>query len=211
MSVSDLSVGWFDVLVLAMLLIGFWRGRSRGMSEELLDLFQWLLIVVTCGLLYKPLGGFVVTVAGTSRLLSYVTAYVVVAIAIKALFTVLKRTVGDKLIGSDVFGNLEYYLGATSGMIRHVCMLILFMALLNAREFTAPERAHWNRIQRENFGSINLPTIVSIQDQVFKGSFAGRAAQRYLKDQMIEPTKASRASKRKGIGRNDEIQNIIEE
>ena len=210
MNASDFSIGWFDVLLLGMLALGFWQGRKRGMSEELLDLFQWLLIVLTCGVLYKPVGGFLSTIAESGKLLSYITAYVGVAIAIKALFTLIKRTVGEKLIGSDVFGNFEYYLGAASGMVRHTCMMILFMALLNSREFTSSERARSKRVQKENFGNITFPTVVSIQDQVFKGSFSGVLARRYLKDQLIEPTLPQRNSKRQGRERNDDIDNLID-
>ena len=41
---------WFDFVVLIVLGIGVFRGRQRGMSEELLGLFEWLTIVVVSAL-----------------------------------------------------------------------------------------------------------------------------------------------------------------
>jgi len=44
-----LHFGWIDVLVLIALLVGFTRGRKRGMSVELLDVLKWLLVVLVAG------------------------------------------------------------------------------------------------------------------------------------------------------------------
>ena len=43
---KNFTLSWFDLVALAVLVVGLFRGRKRGMSEELLDVFQWLLIVV---------------------------------------------------------------------------------------------------------------------------------------------------------------------
>ena len=44
-STLDLSFNWFDLCVLAMLIVGIVIGRKRGMSLELLSVLQWLVIV----------------------------------------------------------------------------------------------------------------------------------------------------------------------
>ena len=77
---------WFDLLVLALVAYGIFRGRKRGMSEELLDVFQWLLIVVLGAMLYAPLGRILSHFSGFSPLLSYIIAYSLIALALKLVF-----------------------------------------------------------------------------------------------------------------------------
>ena len=53
---SDLTYNWFDLVVFVFLVIGVFRGRKRGMSEELLSIFQWLSIVLASANFYRPVG-----------------------------------------------------------------------------------------------------------------------------------------------------------
>jgi hypothetical protein len=36
------AFNWFDVALVLVLAFGFWRGRKRGMTKELLPTLQWL-------------------------------------------------------------------------------------------------------------------------------------------------------------------------
>ena len=60
MSIETLSLSWVDLAVALLLGVGLWRGRKRGLSEELLDIIKWTLIVLVAGLLYEPGGRFLV-------------------------------------------------------------------------------------------------------------------------------------------------------
>src|SRR5439155_838084 len=53
---ESLQFGWFDVLVITVLLVGVSRGRKRGMSEELLDVIKWALVVFIAANIYEPAG-----------------------------------------------------------------------------------------------------------------------------------------------------------
>ena len=44
--VTQVEVGWFDLVVAGFLVVGVLHGRRKGMTGELFDVFQWLLIVV---------------------------------------------------------------------------------------------------------------------------------------------------------------------
>lgn len=201
---KNLSVNWFDLVAVIMLVIGFIRGRKRGMSEELLDVLQWLIIVVVSALLYAPLGKFVSSFTHMSLLLSYITSYVVIAIAIKLVFTVIKRGVGEKIIGSDVFGSMEYYLGTVAGAVRYLCMLIFAMAILNAKYISEAELAALAKVQKDNFGSISFPTLGSLQQDIFNKSFTGQMARRYINNQLITPTAYGPDTQREGVARRRE-------
>ena len=75
MDLGDFQLTWFDLVVLGLVAYGIFRGRKRGMSEELLDVFQWLCIVVLGALLYSPLGKGLTQFAGFPLLLSNILAY----------------------------------------------------------------------------------------------------------------------------------------
>lgn len=211
MSVSDFQLKWFDLLVLALVAFGIFRGRKRGMSEELLDVFQWLCIVVIGALLYSPLGKTVSHFSGFSPLLSNVIAYTLVALVIKLLFSTVKRSVGEKLVQSDAFGRFEYYLGMIAGSVRCLCILIFALSFLHAKYISDAERAATAKMQADNFGSISFPTLGSLQQSVFYESYAGKFIKKNLHEQMIKPSTASTGPRRDTIGRRRErsVEEII--
>src|SRR2546422_7022308 len=115
MSMDKFPINIFDLVVVGVFAAGILRGRKHGMSEELLSLIKWLTILVGCALLYEPIGElFASSSAVFSRLSCYVMAYVAGGLLILVLFAGLKRLLGGKLLGSDLFGGAEYYLGMGS-------------------------------------------------------------------------------------------------
>ena len=161
-ALPSLSVSWVDVLVVGLLIVGVIRGRKRGMSEELLDIFKWTFIVGLAGLLYEPGGRWLARISMFSLLFSYVFTYVVVALLIFSAFVFVKNKLCEKLVGSDVFGRGEYYLGMAAGAYRYVCVLLVAMAFLNARHYNAAEIAAKDKYQDYNFGTKLIPTLPDI-------------------------------------------------
>jgi len=188
MALDKLPIGWFDFAVVAVLLVGVLRGRKNGMSEELMPFLQWLVILGAGAYLYEPLGVFVIQNAGSSLLFGYIVAYLVLAAAVKGVFTALKRASKGKLIGSDVFGRGEYYLGMGAGTVRFACGLMLALALLNARLFSYAEVAAMQNFQMKEYGSEFFPTHQTIQQQVFVKSFIGPRIKESLGFLLIKPT-----------------------
>lgn len=205
MSASDFQLTWFDLLVLALVAYGIFRGRKRGMSEEILDVFQWLCIVVVGAMLYSPLGKLVTHYSGFSPLLSNIIAYTLVALVIKLLFSTVKRSVGEKLVHSDAFGRFEYYLGMIAGSVRCLCILIFALSFLHAKYISDSERAATAKMQADNFGSISFPTLGSLQQSIFYESYAGKFIKKNLREQMIKPAMgASGGPKENTIARRRE-------
>lgn len=200
---SNINVGWFDGVVIVMLIAGLVRGRRRGMSAELLDLILWVLIVVVGGLGHAALGGVISSVTGLGLMVSYIVAYLAIAILLGFLFTMLKHGAGEKLIGSDVFGNLEYYLGMVSGMVRFFCMTFMFMAVLNARLYSSEELKAQVKYQEKELGSVFFPTVAMVQKNVFQDSFVGRTVKDYASVLLVTPMQPSTSS-RESIGRRRE-------
>jgi len=184
----EISLGWFDLVVAAALVVGLIRGRRRGMSEELLDVFKWLMIVVVCARFYQPLGDILTAYTRVAGLLACLTSYILILLLITLLFTTVKRLVGEKLVGSDIFGNLEYYLGMAAGTLRYACMLVVALALLHSPFISEEKLKATAKMQEENFGSISFPTFGSIQKEVFSHSVCGKLADDHLDSQLIART-----------------------
>ncbi len=95
---------------------------------------------------------------------------------------------GGKLLGSDIFGRGEYYLGMVSGMVRHACVLLAVLALLNARCFTAVDVRRMQDFQNAEFGSDLFPTLHSVQASIFEKSLVGPWIHDHLDFLLIERT-----------------------
>jgi len=189
MSPDQLPINLFDLVLLVVLAAGIYRGRKHGMSEELLSLLTWLAILFGCALLYQPGAELIGQFTGMfSRLSCYLMAYVGGAGLIFLLFVGLKRLLGGKLLGSDLFGRSEYYLGMGSGLVRFSCILLAALALLNARSFTPTEVRAMEKFQDDVYGSNFFPTLHSVQTTVFDKSLTGPWIRENLGFLLIQPT-----------------------
>ena len=188
MKFDPTRLSWVDLVIVVLLIIGVIRGRKRGMSEELLDLLKWLVMVVVAAQLYLPIADFLALNSMFSRLSWYLVIYLGLVFAIKLLFGMVKKRVGDKLVGSDIFGRSEYYLGMTAASIRYACVIIIAMAVMNARLFSKEEIEANRNMQFENFGTISFPTRASIQNEIFERSLIGNAVKNNLGLLLIKRT-----------------------
>ena len=202
---GNLPFNWFDLVVLAVVVVGALMGRKKGMSEELLPLFQWLAVVVVGALYYQPVGEFLAGYTNMPLLMGYLVTYLANVVGHMLLFGWFKRLVGEKLVAGDVFGNMEYYFGMAAGAVRSACMLMVALAVLHSRYISPEQLASEAKLQRENFGSISFPTLGLLQQTVFQQSASGRAVKQYLNEQLIVPTPPNQfAVKREGVARSRE-------
>jgi len=188
MKIDPARLSWVDLVIIGLLIIGVLRGRKRGMSEELLDLLKWLLIVVVAAQFYQPVGDLIAVNSMFSRLSWYLAIYVTIILAVKIIFSLIKKRVGEKLVGSDIFGRAEYYLGMSAGAVRYACVIIVIMAVIHARLFTREEIDDDRKMQTENFGTISFPTHASLQQEIFEKSFIGSAVKDHLSLLLIKAT-----------------------
>jgi uncharacterized membrane protein required for colicin V production len=189
MSLDQLPFNLFDALLVAVLLAGIARGRKHGMSEELLSLVQWLAILVVGAAIYEPAGQIIGQFTNMfGRLSCYLLAYVGGALLVLLVFAGIKRLMGGKLLGSDIFGRSEYYLGMASGLVRCTCILLAVLALLNARYFSPIEVRAMEKFQDDVYGSNFFPTLQSVQSTVFDKSLTGPWIKQNLGFLLIKPT-----------------------
>lgn len=212
--VTQVQLGWFDLVVAGSLVVGVLHGRRKGMTGELFDVFQWLLIVVAGSYAYRPVGAVIREYTQMEPMACALTAYLLTAFLIKIAMTAVKHRIAERLIKSDIFGRMEFYLGMMGGALRYACMLLMFMAVLNAKYISPGELARVAKMQKDNFGDITFPTLGSVQQDVFKRSLVGQLTKKHLSNQLIyaggdEP---KRESNREGIGkrRTRELEDVID-
>jgi len=189
MSLNSLPINAFDVVVLGIITLGLFRGRKHGMSEELFGLIKWLVVAIGCAMLYRPGGAWLAGSSPFSLLSSFIFVYIAAALLILSIFAFFKNRLGGKLVGSDIFGRAEYYLGMGSGVIRLSCMLVAFLAILNARYFSPKEVHDMEAFQNDVYGSNYFPTLHTAQEVVFEKSVAGSWIKEHLSFLLITPTR----------------------
>jgi len=185
---ASLSFNLFDFLLIAILVCGVFYGRKQGISVELFGVTKWLALLLGCAALYQPAGVLVAQATGLSLLTAYLLAYVGAALLILVIFSMIKKRYAPKLVGTDAFGRGEYYLGMVSGMVQFGCMLLMALALLNARAFTLAELKALEQYQEAAYGSNVFPNLHSLQAAVFERSLFGPWIQQDLAFLLISPT-----------------------
>jgi uncharacterized membrane protein required for colicin V production len=169
----NLPFNWFDIAILLVLGLGVQRGRKHGMSEEIMLVIKWLAIVIVAGLGYGVVGDVISDNSVFTHLSANLMAYTVITLGITVAFLVIKKMANGKLVGSDVFGSGEYYLGMVAGLVRYTCILIFGLALLNAPLYTKAEKDADVKFQNDVYGSTFFPKLYSVQEAVFEKSFVG--------------------------------------
>ena len=177
----------FDVFVLVILIVGLIRGKIRGMSEELLDVFKWLLVVVAAAYGYKPAGDWVANFVNIPFLIAHIVCYLLIVMVITSIFATVKRKMGEKVFESDLFGKGEYPLGALAGMVRYGCMLMMFLAVLNAFVLDYAKIAVSEKDQDKDLGMTLIPSKEALHRGIFVNSLTGQFVRKNLEEQLIIP------------------------
>jgi len=186
---SNIGFNCFDLALVAVLAVGFWRGRKNGMTKEILPAIKWVVLVAACTLGYAWLGGLLIQWGVIKSLFgntfkeqtaAFVAAYLAIALVVFIIFSYIKKAFREKVDGSNAFGSGEYYLGMFSGTVRYACMLVFFLALLNAPVYTLADvhnrqdfNNRWFGGGLEGYSGDFIPSIDEIQAGVFKNSLLG--------------------------------------
>jgi uncharacterized membrane protein required for colicin V production len=188
--IEHVKFSWFDFLVFILVVIGFIQGRRHGMSEELLPLLQTLAMLVVASYYYEPLGILYAQLATSTIMTGYIAAYLTFVVVIKLTFAfIIKRAVGEKIISSDLFGRMEYYLGMVAGAIRWFAAVVIVLAIVNAREISPQQQQRERMFTEELVSQMVFPDYGSLHAQIFEKSFSGRLVQEHLNNLLIRPIK----------------------
>jgi uncharacterized membrane protein required for colicin V production len=194
---ASVRVNYFDTFAIIWLIIGLFRGRSRGMSQELLPLLQWIGIVAVGGLFYWPLSVLIRQYTHFEMLWSVIPAYVLIGLGVHLVYLWFKQMLAAKLVERDLFGRSEFYLGMTAGVARFGCMILAGLALMNSRVATAAELAQTEKFQAAFFSDIRFPTYGEFQQDVLVKSFTGSMVEAHMNSILIASVNTGSGSPRK--------------
>jgi uncharacterized membrane protein required for colicin V production len=204
MNTSDLfgafHLNWFDAAVAVWLIIGIFRGRKHGMSQELLPVTQWIAIIIVTSLFYLQLAHVMADYTKLTLWPCAIICYVVIGCFVYAMLGKLKKKLDDAFQEGDYFGKGEYYLGMTSGVIRFTCILIALLAIMNSRIITKAERDATLKMQEKNFEGVRFPTYGEVQNTVLFESATGNLVRAYLGHFLIQPVNSNDAPAPKHFG-----------
>lgn len=189
MSLEELNLAWFDAVVLLVLWMGTIRGRAQGMSNQLLELLQWLCTVFVGALIYQPIGHWLQPHLQVSSVATNVIAFLLIAGLLKLLVGRLQNSVSEKLLTGDYFGRLEYPLGMLAGVLIHAAMLLAALSLTRARLIPPEEAELARKKQLAELGSNFFPDLGMIQHEIFEKSMSGRFIHQHLGQHLIQPVR----------------------
>ena len=192
----NLAFNLFDILLGAALGFGLVQGRKRGMSREWIGLLKWLAILIAGAVIYQPLGQILAGVGIFSIVSSCLIVYLGVGLIIFVLFSFAEPPLRKKLEGSDCFGRAEYYLGMISGLLRVSCIVLVVLAILNARSFSPAEVRAAEAYQDSAYGTHLFPTLHSVQVGVFEKSLTGPWIKHDLGFVLINPSQEQLQAKK---------------
>jgi uncharacterized membrane protein required for colicin V production len=195
LTTDKLPLNWFDVLLVALLIGGFFRGRKNGMTREILPLFKWLAVVLICGFFHPVLAPFFANMFGVGTTASLIYGYLALAFGIIVVFLMFKKLLAPYTDEKSLFGSGEYYLGMMSGSVRFISILVVVLAVLHAPSYSEADiKAHDAYVKRWYGGGLYsgnyFPTVNTVQEQVLKGSFVGPYLAEYLAPILIETAPA---------------------
>ena len=180
----DLPINLFDLLLLGVLVAGIIRGRKRALSYQLIALVKWLTILLGCAVAYNPLAGVIAQTGFFDPASACVMAYLGLALFILLIFSFVQRKAEGKFSDNDVS---DSYTGMTAGLVRFTAMLLVALALLNARTYTRAQIRASEKFQVDMFGSNLFPTPHTLQAWVFEKSLSGPWIKQGLGFLLINP------------------------
>jgi uncharacterized membrane protein required for colicin V production len=176
---------WFDFVTVIMIAVGVYVGRRRGMSAEILDLLLWAAVVALGGVFTPGFGDWLINTVHFSVTTAYILAYILIAVAVLGIGFGIRYVIGEKLVSSDLFGNMEYYLGMIAGVVRFLCIQLAIMAILHGPYISQEDLQRQLDTQRRDLGEIYFPPFGQIQKNIFKVSLTGRTVDKYLHFSLI--------------------------
>ena len=185
MDFSLITLAWFDIVAVTLIVVGIFHGRKKGMSQELFNTLKWLPMLTISVLVYLPIGKLILRFAPIPPIYGYTGAYVLVNVALATIFTKIRKKVADKMSGSDVFGRAEFPLGMVAGAFQYSCMIVMFMAILNATPVDEDALLRQAATQKKALGENFFPSLGYIHKDVLYVSIAGQTVRDFLGNQLM--------------------------
>lgn len=185
--VSQLRLGWIDLLAVVSLLLGLHLGNRTGASKQILSFTMWLLVLVFSAFGYLFLGPLFTQWFGLDSAVGDLLAYLTIASVTALILAIINRAYADRVEATTAFGKMEYVLGPIAAMVRNLAVLLLVMGAIHGLSVSSVVEQRQRKEQMNNYGMMLYPTKGMIRDAVFVESTTGRLAQQFLSFLMVDP------------------------
>lgn len=185
MDLSVITLSWFDLAAVTLIVVGIFHGRKNGMSQELFNTMKWLAMLTISAAIYLPIGELILRFVPIAPIYGYISAYILANVALTAILVTVRKKIKDKMSGSDVFGRAEFPLGMVAGAFQYACMLVMFMAVLNAKYVDEEALERQDARQKKALGENFFPSPGNIHKDVLYGSIAGQTVRDFLSTQLM--------------------------
>lgn len=182
---NGLTGAWFDFIVLAWLLLGWFRGRKNGMSMELGLFLTWLAALLVGAFVYRPLGQLIGRIELISSAWAYKLGYLFAVLLTEMIITKIRIKMGGKFVSDDFFGKMEYYFGMMVGILRFACIALIFYSFLNSSPPTDAQIATVDRNTKDLEDMRFNP--LKMERDLLENSVTGRISRRYLNFLIMSP------------------------
>ena len=192
MPLLAVSVGWFDIIFVGMLVLGFWLGRRAGASNEHFPLIKWFACCAAGAFLSGPLGRLMFKWLGLSQFTSQIFGYAIGAGMIFIVFVILATLNVNQILDGDFFGKGEPHVGGVLGSLKLVIILTIPLAILHGRLFSEEQ--------------INNTMHGKAYASVFQQSLSGAAISKVGGFMLIKPAAHTAATRDRSVAAQKERQ-----
>ncbi|MFN7139998.1 MAG: CvpA family protein [Limisphaerales bacterium] len=184
---SLISTFWFDLVVIAVLVLGFKLGQRKEPIPQFLSIAHWILTLLICLFLYEAPA---IWLAKKFSMQPDTIALILFPIEFLLVYFLLgfgRRRLAKKIVTKEAFGNWEIRVSKTAGALRFFIFLLAITGWIHGRYVTAQDIKDHQKFCEENFGGITFPVLSTINDDMFNGSYSGKFARKYLSAVMMTP------------------------
>lgn len=172
-SLTKLSFGWFDLLIVSLILIGLHLGNKTGASRQVLSFGQWFFTLLVAAFIHESIGEMLAPALGVRLWAGRLLAYCATAFVLLIIFFIINRKIGDKVEASTIFGKLEYVIGPFACAGRNISIALLVLAVIHGLEVNPVADKKLVKYQMDSYGMMLYPTAGSLHEAFFKKSSTG--------------------------------------
>jgi uncharacterized membrane protein required for colicin V production len=182
---TGLTALWFDGVVLVWILLGCYRGWKNGFSGEVCAVSKWVLMVVAGALLYRPLAGFIGMAGCFPNSWDCRLGYLAPCIVIWIGAAKVTPQISDVLNKLSIGDRLDNVWGLVLGLVRYLCIFLVFFSLFNAAEPTDADIGEMDEANKA-MGNVRFNPL-KLEREALQNSLTGRFLNQRAKFIIIDP------------------------
>jgi uncharacterized membrane protein required for colicin V production len=177
---SHFTAHWFDFVLVIVLIVGFILGTRKAALAQVLSFFNWALALFICSFLYRAPALWLASCLSLQPDVMALVVFPLELVLVYLLLRIIRRKIASKKAENEPLGNSDHHVAKIAGPLRFMIFILIFMSWINGVYVTEKDLEDHRAFIRDNFGSISFPTLSTVKDDIFNGSYSGRFAKNHL-------------------------------